>query len=202
VVIGPLFAWAHLPKAAGDATLRLWRLFPELITDSDDNTTHAKHDSFEKRLRGATGKLLVLNMRRLPAWNLSHAQHEARSGLYPDYRALSMPTADEIAERTLADDTLAFFTGDGRYPVDRWLRQERLQQDFLRLIDSIAVVSPRQRDAVLSLGPVNAARYDHDPAHWFSRAQIARMYQRNPTWAAIERRVYGDTCADAICSAS
>lgn len=41
--------WAHLPKAAGDATLRLFRLFPELIISADDERTQGKHDFFRDR---------------------------------------------------------------------------------------------------------------------------------------------------------
>jgi hypothetical protein len=202
MVIGENFAWAHLPKAAGDATLRLWRLFPELIVEADHRRTQAKHASFTERLDRIAGKRLFLNIRRLPAWNLSHAQHEARNGVYPQYKPLPMPTADQMAERTWADQTLAFFTDAGRLTIQSWLRQEMLHDDFARLAESLTSVSRSQRHAMQRIGLVNAAAYDHDLARWFTPAHIGRMYERNPAWAEIERHAYGNTLDDIFSSSA
>jgi hypothetical protein len=193
VVIGDSFAWGHLPKTAGDATLRLWRILPRLIVEADDDGTNAKHATFLDRADQTSGKLLILNLRRLPAWNMSHAQHETQGGLFPDFQPLPMPSPDEIAERTFADDMLALFTGRGQVKIDHWLRQENLELDFLTLVTKLTDMSEWQRKAVQHVGPVNVHRYNHNTDDWFTSAQIVQMYERNPVWASIERRVYGFT---------
>ena len=56
---------------------------------------------------------------------------------------------------------------------------------------------PEGREAMeLCARVVNAHTYNHTVRAWFSRGQIARMYERNPHWASIERQVYGYTLAE------
>ena len=49
MVIGERFAWAHLPKTGGSATLELFKLFPELIVFGDFEESNAKHTLFSER---------------------------------------------------------------------------------------------------------------------------------------------------------
>jgi hypothetical protein len=190
MVIGQRFAWCHLPKTGGDATLTMFRAFPSLILRSDDTSTHAKHDTFADHEPEVIGKTLILNIRRLPAWMLSHAHTEAQGGLYPDYQPRPMPTAVEMSERQYADQMLSLFTADDRFAIDEWLRMENLAEDFLRCIESFGRVTPDQRRAVEVLGPVNTRKYDHSVEHWFTDDQIRTMYENNPRWAALERALY------------
>lgn len=87
MVIGDNFVWAHFPKTGGDSTHELFRLIG--ITDGIDDTRRPdKHDSFLKRER-ETGLDLthsrrrIVNIRRLPAWLLSHAKHQERNNGHP-----------------------------------------------------------------------------------------------------------------------
>jgi hypothetical protein len=75
MVIGERFAWAHLPKTGGMATERMFRLFPALIVFADPDDTDEKHATFRARRRMLNGKLLAMNLRRLPFWVLSRAQY-------------------------------------------------------------------------------------------------------------------------------
>lgn len=166
-------------------------MVPELVVHADDSSGNAKHDAFAAREAEVSGKLLVLNIRRLPSWSLSFAQHHARDGVHPRYEPMPLPTAAELAERTLPDAMLRHFTANGRFRVDRWLRTEHLAEDFLELVAALADVPEDLRAQVHEIGMINTIPYDHDVAHWFSDAQIATMYERNPVWASIEQRVYG-----------
>ncbi len=190
MVIGERFAWAHLPKAGGNATLEMFKLFPEIIVHADDPTTNRKHDPFDARSAEVRGKVLVMNIRRLPGWIVSYAHQIARGGLYPDYRPLPMPSREELVESTAPDDTLSYLMGRGRYRVERWLRMEHLSTDFGRFVAELTNVSPAQRQALASFPLVNAAEYDHDVSAWLSRAEIEAVYRRNPLWAACERQAY------------
>jgi hypothetical protein len=191
VVIGAGFAWAHLPKTGGDATLAMFRLFPDLIEYADPDDTNDKHAFFHSRATQIRGRVLAMNIRRLPTWVLSRAQHVSRRGLYPEYRPLPMSTPEELADSSFPDERLLAYTSDGRFQPDRWLRMESLAQDFLDFVSDFHPVDDADRRRVEQLGPVNMAEYDHRIANWFTPAQIERLYLNNPTWATIEEELYG-----------
>jgi hypothetical protein len=192
MVIGELFAWAHLPKTGGDATQRMLLSVSGLAYFADPPESNDKHLPFFAREREIEGKLLVMNIRRLPAWTLSAAHHRAKHGVHPEYVSLGLESAEEMTSKTDADDLLRWMTDHDRLPVARWLRAEALEQDVLALLDELGVSSPQARAAVESVGRVNVGSYDHDPGRHFSSAQIARLYSLNPAWARIERDLYGE----------
>ncbi len=191
MVIGREFAWAHLPKTGGDATLEMFKLFPDLVLFADPEDSNDKHAQFESRAQEIRGKVLAMNFRRLPSWVLSRAQHVARWGIYPDYEPQPMGSPDELAESAFPDDRLLLHTSEGKFHPDHWLRMESLSADFLDFVSAFREVSDAERRQVEALGPVNMAEYDHQVANWFSPAQITRMYLNNPSWATVEQELYG-----------
>jgi hypothetical protein len=192
MVIGERFAWAHLPKTGGSATLELFKLFPDLIAFADLDPGNAKHATFKQREREVAGRMLVMNLRRLPFWVLSRAQHVARWGVHPDYQPIPMASPQELSESDFPDDRIALYTDGDRFRIDRWLRMERLGEDFLEFVSELTDVTPEQREGVLRQGMVNAHDYDHELNSWFTPEQIERMYECNPVWASFEERIYGD----------
>jgi hypothetical protein len=191
MVIGRRFAWAHMPKAAGDATYRMLASVPGLVRFADPPDSNDKHLPFFAREAEVAGKLLAMNIRRLPAWALSGAQHKAAHGVHPDYTSLPLESFDQITSRTDADDLLRWMTDHGRFSVDRWFRAETLEQDVLNLLSELGELTAQTRAAVIGVGRVNEGSYSRVLAHGFSQEQISRLYQLNPTWAGIERLVYG-----------
>ena len=191
MVIGEGFAWAHLPKTGGDATLAMFRLFPELIEFADADDTNDKHAFFHERADQIRGRVLVMNMRRLPSWVLSRAQHVSRRGLHPDYVPQPMGTPDELADSSFPDERLGLYTSRGRFHPDRWLRMESLADDFIDFISDFRAIGADDSANVAALGPVNSAEYDHEIRNWFSGEQIHRMYLNNPNWATVEQELYG-----------
>ena len=193
MVIGDRFAWGHLEKTGGDATLQLFEQVPELVRFADPVDAHDKHRSFPAREPEVRGKVLALNIRRLPEWTLSKAQHAARHGTHPDYQPWYMASPHQMAASTEPDERLAAFTGGGRFVVDRWLRVEHLADDFLEFVTEFGEISEDQRRAITDLARVHGSAtegYDHRVEHWFTPGQLQAMYERNPVWAALERRLY------------
>jgi hypothetical protein len=191
MVIGERFAWAHLPKTGGSATLELFKLFPELIVFGDFDEGNAKHALFREREDQISGKALAMNSRRLPFWVLSRAQHVARWGIHPDYTPIPLASPEELANSDFPDNRLGLYTDGGRLRIERWVRMERLVEDFLEFISEFTSVTEERRQAALALPPVNAHDYDHELASWFTPAQIERVYERNPIWASLEQKLYG-----------
>jgi hypothetical protein len=188
MVIGKRFVWAHLPKTGGDATAAMLATVPGLVEFADPPESEEKHLPLFAEGREIAGKLIVMNIRRLPGWALSAAHHEAQFGVYPDYRPGLLETPDEITSKSDADGLLRWMTDQGRIEVDRWLRTESLEQDVVALLDELGVLTPEIEARVRAVGRVNVGMYSRTAP--FTDAQIRRLYERNPMWAAIERRVY------------
>jgi hypothetical protein len=191
MVIGERFAWAHLPKTGGSATLKLFQIFPETIVFGDFDEGNAKHTTFQDRNDQIAGKTLAMNIRRLPRWVLSRAQHVARWGIFPDYEPIPMATADDLADSDFPDNRLDLYTDGGRLEISSWIRMEHLAEDFLSFIAEYTEVDEPRRESVTSLPMVNAHDYDHEVVNWFTADHIERLYERNPAWAALERELYG-----------
>jgi hypothetical protein len=197
MVIGDRFAWGHVPKTGGEATRAMFQLFPSLIRFIDPGGSDVTHTSFKDREQTIKGKLLALNIRRLPSWVISREHHKAKWGLYPDFEPLPMDPPQQLAESSFPDWRLSTFLDDGRFEIDRWLRMESLAQDFVAFISEFTQVDEAAREAILELGPVNAIDYDHEIGNWFSDDQIELLYRSNPLWAGVERQVYGGTILDS-----
>jgi hypothetical protein len=97
-----------------------------------------------------------------------------------------------MTSKTDADDLLRWMTDNNRLAVDRWLRAEALEQDLLALMDELGELTPAVEAAVREVGRVNTRSYDHSVERRFTPEQILRVYELNPAWAEIERRVYGE----------
>jgi hypothetical protein len=192
MVIGERFAWGHLQKTAGDATLGMFQLFPDLILHADPRNVEDKHTSFASRADQLDGKLLVSNMRRLPTWTLSWAHHRARYATRPDGGPVAMNSPQQMVDNARADKRLSYLIDSGRYQVDRWLRMEELAADFSEFISEFTDLTGSDRERIATFDPVNALSYDHEIGHWFTPEQIMKMYENNPLWASVEERVYGD----------
>jgi hypothetical protein len=193
MVIGEKFAWAHMQKTGGSATLAMFRQFPELIVFADPADDEDKHSSFGAREELVAGKIRVCNVRRLPAYQLSWAVWRARPGNQVGRTAMESP--HEISELPRGDRRLARITNDGKFGVERWFRMEHLSEDFLDFVSELTEVGDERRGQVSRVRAINALDYDHEVRHWFSDAQIKRMYEVNPVWRAIEEKVYGDLVA-------
>jgi hypothetical protein len=191
MVIGERFAWAHLPKTGGDATHAMLHEVPGLIRFADPLTSHEKHVTFWAREDEVRDKLLVMNIRRLPDWTLSVARHRARAGRHPEHRPEPMPSLDELAESTEADDTLRWMTDAGRFEVVRWLRTERLTDDVIALLDELGALDAEVAAHVRAVGRVNTAPEDDASAPRFNEEQVGRLYQSNPEWSEVERAAFG-----------
>jgi hypothetical protein len=196
MVITRRFAWAHLPKTGGDATAAMFAAVPGLVEFADPRDSNDKHMPFFGREAEVSGKLLVMNIRRLPAWALSGAQHKARHGVHPEYTPLPLETVDQITTRTDADDLLRWMTDHGRFEVGRWLRMERLEHDVLALLEELGELSPTARAGIRRVGRVNEGGYPAAAARELTPEKIARLYELNPVWAQVEREVYGSLVID------
>ena len=73
----------------------------------------------------------------------------------------------------------------------RWLRTETLADDFVTVFSHL-LGDPGLGDRV-AFGRANETYppYVRDHRHHFTANDLARLYERNPVWAAVEQKVYG-----------
>lgn len=193
MVIGERYAWCHLQKTGGDATLQLFQLFPEIVVHADPRNTQAKHTTFADREAEVRGRLLACNLRRLPAWMLSWDQHHSmHRSIRANGRPVLMSSPQQMAEIPRGDRLLEHVTAGGRFAIDRWLRMEHLADDFTAFVSELTEVTDDDRHNIAAYPQVNTLDYDHVLEHWFTPAQVELMYASNPAWAALEERLYGD----------
>jgi hypothetical protein len=191
MVIGERFAWGHLPKAAGEATRAMFLNVPDLVQFSDPSGSWEAHKTFAQRREEVSGKVLALNIRRLPAWLLSREQHRSRWGVHPENRPMPMPSPAEMASSKLPDERLSGFVR-GKFQVERWLRAENVVEDFLAFASEFSDLSDETSERIRNMGRINFNVYNRSLSNWFTPEQIKQLYARNPLWAEIEERVYGD----------
>lgn len=201
MIVGPSYVWLHFPKTAGhtvDLALRAAaKRSRDVIFDRRGDYHPGWHDVLSERAErdptfDAAGKRVISGFRRLPYWLLSKVHYEAAK---PPYR---VPSRDLVVEGR-------FFEEDGligqadlyakRYcrDVQRWVRVEHLISDFERCFADL--MTPKAlRLALANLEYVhNASRIGYLPRHefYFTRQELAKLYQTNPVWTALEERLYG-----------
>jgi hypothetical protein len=191
MVIGERFAWGHLPKTGGEATRAMFSHVPELVRFSDPPGTLEQHKTFVERRDQVEGKVLALNIRRLPAWILSREQHRSRWGVHPENRPMPMPSPAEMASSTVPDERLGGFMSGG-LEVDRWLRTEHIVDDFLTFVAEFMDMPDELSDRIRAIGRINFNVYTRSLDNWFTLEQVEELYSCNPRWREVEERVYGD----------
>jgi hypothetical protein len=180
-------------KTAGDATLALFEVVSDLVLFRHDRTERKKHMTFFEFGDEALRKpLKVLNIRRLPSWQLSIAHHRVREGTAADPTPWPLPSANEMASSIEADAMLLSFTNQGDIEIDRWLRAEYLRSDFVRFIRELRPLTDNERQQIRSVTTKPVSPYDHDFTNWFTNDQLTLLYENNPHWAAVEGAIYGD----------
>ncbi len=192
------FVWAHIPKTGGDSTVALFnQLSGKALTFVEDNR---KHDSF--RRQGVSGLARIANIRRLPLFVRSWASHYGQHAKWGQ-RNIDQPfTREQLLAGMLwwlepyttrwrlvhLDTVIADYYEIES--IDEWLRLENLFEDFQRIVGSYVDVSA-----------VRASHWENRGAYkrtrWFSREEVARLYETCPRWAALEKRIYGTLDADA-----
>ena len=160
---------------------------PGLVRFADPPDSNDKHMPFFARESEVAGKLLVMNIRRLPAWAAERRSAQGPPRSLPRLPAAAAREPDEMTSNTDADDLLRWMTDHGRFVVDRWLRAEALEEDVLALLDELGELTGRvERRFSASAASTRAATTTSSSA--VHADQIAGLLRAQPDWAEIERR--------------
>lgn len=197
MIVGARFTWGHIPKTGGDAMRAMVQRLG-IAVEMTPAATREKHSAFGTHLDPGGARLYATTIRRLPSWMLSVMNHRRAFGWFPPHERPHAATIYEALHGPMggwADDRLAMLTNDGKVRIDRFLRMESLVDDlvaFMNEVEPVAVTTGLVVPSVKldNFPRVNGMDYEHDFTQWFTPAEIYELYQRNPTWAEIEARVY------------
>ncbi len=193
MIIGDKFAYGHIPKTGGDAVRAWFRQLANVHVDSARDPR--KHDFFWRR--DLSKDVYALSIRRLPSWALSYL-HELM--IHPAAaREYGLPPGETVrpehAFALRADQYLLRHQMFG-HKVEEWLRMEYLFADVIRFIDRyVEPVTLLLRFRLSNVWTKAARHYDHRVDSFFTSAQIADLYARNPAWTEVEQAVYGSLYA-------
>ena len=191
LIVSRLFIWLHLPKTAGTSTAKLFRELdiPGIKVDADH--IDAKHESIEHRLQEVqttTGKQTVITTRRLASWLLSDWHHKTKKmGLILPFDPVKSGLFYSLrlgGTWVSADYWVHYFKAQSCSHV---VRLENLEDDSNRYILPLLPQGTR----ALRFPRSNINDYSHKIEDFFSKADLKRIYQNNPAWAAWENDVYG-----------
>lgn len=199
MIVSPTFIWLHVPKCGGSSVER--SMGEKYGNDPDyqfdkvaPNEPVIWHQNISDRMKiqpdfSVGDRDIVACIRRLPAWLLSRVHFEvARNGhdKAPDRKDFVKGRFFEAGGALRSADQVVKYYADSN--VSHWVRLENLDDDFK---SATGVDLPK-------IPKINATQIDYakNLKFWFTLDEISEMYQSNPVWAAIERRIYGNTLED------
>ncbi|PYF11819.1 hypothetical protein C8J30_102129 [Rhodobacter viridis] len=199
MIIGPDFIWLHVPKCGGTSIERTLRqafahrkdihFDVKDIKNTDANGRVLWHHTIPMRQEhdstfDPAGKKVVAAIRRLPAWLLSRVHYEVnrtKGAVCPKREQL---LRGEFLERNGALNSVEnVMRRFNRPTVDEWVRVENMEEDLKRIF--------ALPDLKLIHANEGKIEYVRNLSFWFTPEELRELYAANPTWASIERRVYG-----------
>lgn len=204
MIIGSSFVWLHFPKCAGTTTtsalLQNFRTDTSIAFDDTRQGEPIWHDTITERERrtgiSLSDKTVLANIRRLPAYVVSKIHYTET--LNPDIchtrkHLLTGKFMEADGYENSADNLLRHYDAKN---IRQWMRTEHLKEDFIAVFSQYLELTDKDL-SVLSQRK-NANDYSRDLAKWYSRREMARLYRKNPRWAKLERRVYGNLLHEEI----
>lgn len=209
MVIGERFVWSHFGKTGGDSVHEMFRVISRHTIYRDAIDMPEKHLNFyknEERLGYdlTRSRKRIMNMRRLPSWMLSFAHHKQRSHSIPVLKEVllrgrvlfesdievspAMEGASDFREVRVDAILEEFMCGR----IDRWLRTECLADDFITVMREFVPINASEEEEIRRIRINVSPNYNRDVFASFSPEELETIYRKCPSWAGIEKEVYGD----------
>jgi len=209
MVVSERLIWLHIPKTAGDSTLRMFARIPHGWRILDPHTDPQKHGTLADAYRRAPGSescRVMINLRRLPDVLLSYFHHMQRHG--PDQHFANGRRFGELAYREYLHWVLEHPENQtydwilnhhlGERDPDHCLRVDDLAASFLDVVGLYHEIPDALR-ADASAIRANVGGYDRgDLTSWFTRDEMTQLYRNCPRWTRSECAVYGRALVEEI----
>ena len=201
MVIGKKFVWAHLPKAAGDSTVKMFHIINNGDLLIDPKNEPKKHDSYWRREQDnkidlTNGRDRILNIRRLPKYLISNRlfYYDRYGNGFTREDLMNCIIQLSNSPKLQLDEYFKKMSEN----VKHWMRTENLADDFISVIGDYYPFTEEQKEEIKRLPPDNvnegASRGMSNKMpldFWFTKKDIASIYEKCPYWASVEEKVYG-----------
>ena len=96
---------------------------------------------------------------------------------------------DQDGKWVSADERLSAFELE---KVDNWVRQENLSLDLFRAFQGLSIENLITQMETVPRKNSSKIRYIKRLDFWFTRNEVQQLYDFNPIWRDLEKRIYGD----------
>jgi hypothetical protein len=210
MVVSDRFVWLHIPKTAGDATLRMFEALGgswRLIDPHSDGRKHGTLADAYERVPGSEGLPVIANLRRLPEMALSYFHHMQRhdpAARFANGRCFGEMSFREYLHFVIEHPQTQSYDWHldhffGAREADHWLRVSDLADSFVRVIGRYVAIPTDVAEAIRDVR-ANVGGYDRaqDPSRWYDCDEMASLYRNSPRWSRCERREYGNLLFEAL----
>ncbi|MCL4683350.1 hypothetical protein KJ059_01210 [Myxococcota bacterium] len=210
MVVSDHFLWLHIPKTAGDATLRMFEALDHpwrLIDPHSDARKHGTLADAHERVPGAGTLAVIANLRRLPEMALSYFHHMQRhdpTERFANGRCFGEMTFREYLHFVIEHPQTQSYDWHldhflGAREADHWLLVSDLAESFVRVIGRYVAIPPDTAEAIREVR-ANVGGYARadDPSRWYDRSEMISLYRNCPRWSRCERREYGNLLYETL----
>lgn len=187
MILADRFVFLHIGKTGGDACKQLVRELnlPNIYCyDIRDPKKHVElHSVISMR-----GKDLIMTIRRLPAREISWYHAVVDDGNVEPQEDI----AQFLIQTANSDFDLKRHQPLGAVEKIKFVRQECLRSDLMKVLSSYYSLSHTQRNRILKAETKAPMRYDHDIHKYFTSEQLVQLYKANPLYSSLEKLAYGN----------
>lgn len=210
MVVSDRFVWLHIPKTAGDATLRMFEALGDswqLIDPHSDGRKHGTLADAYERVPGSEGLPVIANLRRLPEMALSYFHHMQRhdpAARFANGRSFGEMSFREYLHYVIEHPQTQSYDWHldhffGAREADHWLLVSDLADSFVRVIGRFVAIPDGVAETIRDVR-ANVGGYDRaqDLSRWYDSDEMASLYRNSPRWSRCERREYGNLLFEAL----
>lgn len=197
MIITDKFVWVHLPKCAGDKTrMVLDKAFRGKILYQ--SPTGKEHEGVIPEGFVLGDKEIVINFRKLPSFLISKSIHHYRYDAYPTKliyneqelldlvkqgKTIQPPKQIITADLVLNGFTKILHSGN----KVTYIRQEFYEKDMRKFLNRFKI-GPADLKSKHSLRRF----YDLLSEDNLNEEDIKNIYEKNPNWSKLEKRIYNE----------
>lgn len=196
MIVGETFVWLHLGKTGG----KTMRSAIELIEDETLEKIyrmpdhHFSVEEYEKKYQKViSDKKIIIGFRRMPSWMQSYniQSHKAYSAEFSSLAKDGLMISRSGVTFKPDDEIKRYFKTKKSLNDAEFIRIENIFEDFSSVFSNNLFC----KEKLLDVCKIKKGSREYEK-EVFSHEDLVRMYENNPIWRDLERRLYGSALCD------